>query len=452
MTRNGKIALTRILSDLILADGIIDQREIVRFEDLCAQYGIKPEHRSEAGLLTLDKATEMLRQEGEEVERLLATLDTLMKADGICHPTEVMLRLALMRSLRRRAHIVSAKTGDVAFDGQTILYIESEYHSRYNAEIKAQYRLCTEGRLWGFRFAYIPKTVEEIERNAQPPGTFLPALLRYIAPALQMERVAEICRSFDTLDTARFRGEILRQKLGLNFRDDAPSLLIKINDSLLTQTHAPVRSVANFLQVPIQGSVVETLDAFIEDFRCGVNPMPMVQAPSPEPHFSYCGFQRTLIELMAFQPNLVVKGEMCIDLVRRTVAFGEGTYLCPLTPQQMAVLLLIAQTSYTEGRQGLRTALSGDYKARMVKAYERIYHRVGGLTQGTDFTHNLKSTVSRLRKQLGAQKAVRGIEDFCPTNVGNFYRLQASADCITVLSAEAEEPLPITEYFNRSRL
>ena len=94
LERVQRIALARILSDLIEADFIVEEKEMDFFEETISKDGfnISESMLIEAKRMDFAKAMSILKELDEETrEELVETLKRLSLSDGTCVPLEAVL-------------------------------------------------------------------------------------------------------------------------------------------------------------------------------------------------------------------------------------------------------------------------------------------------------------------------------------------------------------------------
>lgn len=169
MTREHRIAIARIISDIIRADNIIEESEIKLLHEYMKSYGIKRSHMEEARRMRFSDAVVTL-QEADEKElpadfcsEFYDRINTIANSDNLCATREALMLVALQYCLRdfsgkddakgHRPYLISCAIGESSFDDLYMVYIEKHPDKRRNAELQEQFRLLvTVARLYGFNF------------------------------------------------------------------------------------------------------------------------------------------------------------------------------------------------------------------------------------------------------------------------------------------------------------
>ena len=208
-----KVAVVRVIHDLILADGILDTREMDLLDRLYSDYGVKKTEILLADECTLAEAMKVLSEADEDLRhKLLNDCMLISMSDNICAREEAMLMLALRSCLTQnmasRDSVISVRGNQrINLEPFQVLYVESEYDEEVNASIGEQYReICTELRLTGFDFVYLPQIASNYQKMSDE------ALLKlgyFLYPQVSDERLRVIIMQLRELSTARFCREQL---------------------------------------------------------------------------------------------------------------------------------------------------------------------------------------------------------------------------------------------------
>ena len=97
---NHKTALSKVLSDLVQCDGIVNQGEIDFLQQVYALFNITLTSRKKATNLSLSEAVNMLRSLGnQEKIAILRVFQQLSLSDDSLDPSESLLITALLLSI-----------------------------------------------------------------------------------------------------------------------------------------------------------------------------------------------------------------------------------------------------------------------------------------------------------------------------------------------------------------
>ena len=266
MKQTEKVAVVRVINDLILADGIFDTREMDLLDRLRAKYGVKKSDILLADECTLAEAMDVLSEADDDLRHdLLKDCMCISMSDNICAREEAMLMLALRscltQNLAGRDSVISVRGNQrINLESFQVLYVESEYDEEVNASISRQYReICSELRLTGFDFVYLPQIARNYQKMSDEE---LLKLGYFLYPQVSDERLRVIIMQLRELSTARFCREQLSMKLDFKgLVDVAPSILFKIKESLVDN-----EQVSNFMLLEISDNALDTVREMIDLF------------------------------------------------------------------------------------------------------------------------------------------------------------------------------------------
>ena len=156
-----KIAIARIVSDIINADGIIDSEELDILQKIKFDYGLNRTHFRKIMTMTLSAAINQIvsvdwSYSEKDGSMLCDDLNRLASIDGRVAHNEAMICLALRYALYfQGAHVFDYNKYGMRFSKKEIIYIENE-HSELNKEITEFYdSVCNVLGMYGFKFVYI---------------------------------------------------------------------------------------------------------------------------------------------------------------------------------------------------------------------------------------------------------------------------------------------------------
>lgn len=430
MTKDQKIAATRIVVDLIKADKVIDRREIEVYEDFKRRFGIGSDIETEAYGTTLAEAVNNLKNSGEkdkenkDVEKFLAFCRNLTVSDGFCSREEALLVMMLDLCLghKNKADVISKAVDSVWFDDNQVLYVESDYDDKVNAVIESNLRaIGKEFNLCGLEFVYIPAVCEHYKKeyHTDADTEMVKHVAKLLIPTLSDRDVENLIENIKNLTTRNFCREQLYGKLGFaQMRYTRPALLLKIGQSRVRKN-----VVTNFLRIYVDKSVMETVATFCDNFMMLHSTDTMTVSLKRDEHgkFLYLGFYRQLFDLLTTpkqEPvilDLKLKGDSSIGLKDKE---GES-----MGPRELALFLLIIFES-RRGSNGAVFYWTGKKAVEQMEnvrlKYKFIYERMPRAKEKTpDITDekNRNSVISKIRKtlnELASKYDVGSIDSFKP--------------------------------------
>lgn len=127
--RTQKIAFARIISDLIEADFIVEEREMEFFENIISKNGLNISESMliEAKTMDFAKAVRFLKElDGKGRTSIIKILKDLALSDGTCVPLEAIQIFALEQAMEHDAYLYSVPLKEIGIDNMKVIYIENE--------------------------------------------------------------------------------------------------------------------------------------------------------------------------------------------------------------------------------------------------------------------------------------------------------------------------------------
>ena len=426
--RTQKIALARIISDLIEADFIVEEGEMSFFVDIISTKGfdVSDSMLVDAKKMHFAKAVSWLKElDTDQREMVIKTLRNLAMSDGTCVPLEAIQILSLELALGQGAQVFSIPVNDVIFDNMKAIYVESEDGTDVSKEVEENFRsLSNELALAGFDLVLIPQVVADYKRMDLP---YLKKVVKYMIPSIPESRVEEICHDLRNITTSEFCRNLLDKKFDIHLSDTKPSLLVKISESDLIKQYDTIDTARtrymNFLKIELKTNVVQQVRDLMDRYRSMINCSIMVDSKPKTQKFRYYGFHRSLFELIAYSKqqkeyrlafdlsdeNLVVQFEP-IDGIGKNITLD-------LHPKEKVLLYLIAKKSIKEGGLlWLKGGATEKKRAAIAEEYNRIYCGKVGHGKDAQTYDQIKDRhmVSHIRDKIKGVESVANRYDFIP--------------------------------------
>lgn len=453
-----KVALARILDDLIKADHIIDTGEMDCWHRLCRQYGLDRDILSAARRISLADAVRAICDSDEEglSQRVLDDCRSMTVSDGFCAHSEALLIIALCvmldNTLELSGEIFSIPRASFNIDLATALYIESDYDRLVNRAITGRYRsIFKELQLAGFHFVYIPSIIDHY-RHTDPE--LFKSILSFIAPTLSEAAVNHTYASLLDMTTDVFCKDLLCNKCGITaLRNTPPSLLIKIGNSFVGDA-----AYANYLRLDVDDDIESILQLFTDRFTAMRRGDIFVVSTSEERdnQFHFHGFYKQLLDIFLVRRD--IRSSVRIDLCKDEIVFPEiGVKASGLHRRERALYALLL----CRGNEGLnftppRTAEGlkrfNRRLAEIQRHYAAIYSMLGGdrnTAPDLSIPEIRRPILSCLRRSLGAVKGLYNPEDYTVVKeAGGTFTVHLEPDLVYVIQPDSPEPVPLS----RSRL
>lgn len=408
MRAEERIAICRILTDLIKADLVIDSNEMQEYVKLCESYNIRREEEIKASSITLSEAVSLLKQSDRGLQRdLIGDFCDLSMSDGFCARPEALLLIGLSRCLEdpySSAQILSIPQPvfNVAFG--SVLYIESSTNEGLNQVINDNFRtLFKECQVVGFNFIYVPKVIEHYRSTDRKLTS---RIVRFLSPALSDEGVENVINGLLSINTQNFCKDILCNKLGIKeLRDTEPALLIKIGMSYVNDN-----LYANYLKINVDENIVKQMQKLLDTFSgmLSSDNINVSKVEEKKNQFLYHGFYKQLLDIYLIRRN--VRSTVNVHPYKEEILMPDiDMKLTKLHRREKALYLLLLIVSKEGGinfnlPQNAKQAQIYEKRMRLFQnRYKVIYELFGGERGGApDLTQAeiRRPIISCLRRSL----------------------------------------------------
>lgn len=445
LDRIQKIAFARILFDLIEADFIVEEAEMSFFEKIISSEGlsISDSMLVEAKRMRQDKAVSILKELDQDSRmRILTILKSLALVDGTSVPLEAIQIFALEQVLEHDAYIYTVPIDNMDIENMKVIYIEN-HKTPISASIEKHARtISRELAMAGFDFVYIPYVVKDY-KHMKPD--YLHKVVRYMVPSFSPEKIETVCHELQSLTTSRFCRDLLYKKINLPLLDVAPSLLIKINESVLIEQYdnddAERINYANFLRIELQEDVVthihELVDSYLKMINCEIT---ITHKPQTR-KFMYYGFHRSLFDLIAYSREKK-EYNLIFDLTtHRAQIYFEPTdgsnerIPLKLNPQEATLYVMIVKKSLEGNGLDWRDEPPKQEKDKILAEYNKIYSHIG--KGKTTRVYKDRTQTHHIKNKIQAITCIANIELFIPVHIKDgihsYYRVKGNTHHIQIL-------------------
>lgn len=186
MRHHQKIAIARLISDLIKSDDVICHEEIQLYNHIIFSFDISQDELHEAQFMSQEDAVTYIKSMApNEQKKIFSILQKAAYSDNSCVAREALLLLSLSLTLNDKVNkynLFSTLIRGWQSSEKYVVYIESDYMPAINDEIWQQYdTIANLLQLWNFEFIYIPK----ISKNCcEMDRDYLCDIIRYMNPRL----------------------------------------------------------------------------------------------------------------------------------------------------------------------------------------------------------------------------------------------------------------------------
>lgn len=320
MKQSERVSVMRVVHDLIIADGIIDLRELVNLDFIRSRYRIKKEDEVVARTYTLSKALSLLSESDKSLRHeLMNDCLRISMSDNVCAKEEALLLLALrccLIGINQETQVYSVPLEEFIMEDAQVLYVESEYNVTANDEICDSYRaLRAEMRLAGFELVYLPRVAHHYRAISDET---LYQMAEFLYPNVAPSRLQQIIQQMKQLSTARFCKEQLAQKLGIqSLTTAAPSLLLKVGNSWVND-----KVMANFLLVELSDSVQHSIRCLLDVYSDYHQNNQIHYIQETNERFVFRGFYKQIFDILTLRQG--VRSRVVLDPHRERIYFPEA--------------------------------------------------------------------------------------------------------------------------------
>ena len=446
-TTKERIAIARIVSDMIKADNIIEESEIEMLNKFKSIYNIDSHILGEARHVKFSTAVSNLDslEDNEKIE-IFKSIQSMAIADGVCVPREALLLLALRYAFgivrdpnnqkkfiinhNKKVKLISCPTGETSITSQYVIYIEGNYNELVNESVRKNFEVNVLNlRQWGFDFIYIPSLIDEFRAmNSE----YVKDVVSYMAPELTEETINIVYERLLKMDTVTFCNYVLAEKLHVEaVKNTSPSLFINIGTSVVPycSVSGPVECYTEFLCIPLDGDITSLIRDFIKAYSKLVS---FYSTPNPTflsdnlNRFKYFGFYKAMFDfLVKAEPK---ESDIIIHPWNNLFEFPQiALDDLVLSPQEAAIYKLILQYTYNEELGGLPTGYT-KFPQEIQAKYAKIYHKKDAILP--DNLAPIRSRIeAKMRKQL---EGLANIDDYIPKMKDGKYIVTARSDRIKI--------------------
>lgn len=396
----------RIATDIIEADGILDNREMQFLHTLRENYAITPADTRAASGLTLADALDTLAGETDDVrDAFAADCESAAMSDGYCARSEALLMLALDVALGRgnmEGRVVSVPATATPYDDTQALYVESEFDKETNGQLNTCWLDASNTvRLMGFDLIYIPRVAVQYRSI---PEEELHEMIALLYPDSNPERQQAVARRLRALTTEEVCKGLLAAKMGaLEFAETPPALMLKVGDDIVDG-----RPIRNFVLIHLGSGIMADLQDIADRYARYYRNHRLVYMHADDGRFVVRGIHRMVLNLLMLQQG--TRSRVVADTVRGQITFPdagvkiEGIHL---REKALYALFLLEAPNGGISFAGPTSAKHADRCRRRDEAtrkkYARLYQAFGGnASKAPDITDPATRSpmLSLLKKQI----------------------------------------------------
>lgn len=469
--KDQRIALARIVYDLIMADKIIDDEEVVKFAKLFGEENNRILFH-QAQELTFAKAIKLLTQPSDDnndnevirkvhadqrrrqAEKAANIVSETASSDGFCAPAEAILLLAIDYFLKKnnatytKYDIQSFKLTDIFIGKRFVLYVDNNASSK-SLEVEQNHDLIVNLLASiGFQFIYIPKIVEQYKKKGLE---MFKAMSMYIFPDIPEDKVEDVYNNIMQMDTKSFVKDYLNEKLGFDIICARPSLMVMLGRSSVIGKNISDKGLvyetnANFLKINIgEEKVVNVVGDLIHDFNKFVTFNFHIDFNPAKDKLLYHGIHKAFFRMVALAKNNPQQYNINISTNLHAVFIND--YKLPLAKGKTAIYIMILCRSFFGDKKGLPMkkvfkTLEVEDQERLQTQYEWICAHLSNnqeVTQLSPLYPNVVNRISEIRNAIEDVVGSRLIGEI-QIGTGDYITTIVSPDRVTV------NGIPIKEH------
>ena len=413
MRHHQKIAIARLISDLIKSDDVICKEEVELYNQIVCSFDISQDELHEAQFVSQAEAVAYIRHMvPNEQKKIFTILKKAAYSDNSCVAREALLLLTLSLMLNNqddKYHLFSSPIKGWQSADKYVVYLENDYIPAINEEILRQYdTIANLLHLWKFEFVYIPKIAQSFREMDR---TYLCDIIRYMNPRLSSEMQNNLYERLTNFTTESFTRDYLAHTSQQNyFYDIEPSLLINVGMSHLPAANQGQQDTCfiNFLTIRLDDepdSVLNEVRRFLDAYETYITDPEYHRPKRGKTLFRYHGFYKQLFDFLARHHTNGEDNRILIDIPARRI-WMRGTEI-PISATHLATYVFILHQSFCTHHGGLIKAgqhhpLSEKEVIRLGNTYHAICKLFRDVFLGCERSYledvpNIRGYIARIR-------------------------------------------------------
>ena len=462
MRHHQKIAIARLISDLIKSDDVICREEIAFYNQIVNNFSISQDELYEAQYISqADAVAYISKMPADEQKRIFSILTKAAYADNSCVAREALLLLTLKLILHDtdgKYHLISSQAGGTQITEKYVMYIESDYMHAINEEIWQQYETISNLlHLWKFEFIFIPKICKfccEMDRD------YLCDIIRYMNPRLSVEMLDNVYRRLTNFTTETYTRDYLANTCHKKiFYNISPSLLINVGISHIPgNATSPIDSYfINYLTIRLEdepNAVLNEVRRFLDQYESFITEPEYHRPLRGKTMFKYHGFYKQLFHFLARYHTNGEENRILIDLSARRI-WMRGIEV-PVSATLLATYIFILYQSFCTHYGGLIKAgqhhpLTPSEVDRLGRTYYAICNlfREGVTIEERcylDDVPNIRGYIARLRTTIAHCIDSNDVDYYFPKDSEDKSMYHITIDPEKVMIRDAEGEYPFVEW------
>ena len=462
MRHHQKIAIARLISDLIKSDDVICKEEIALYNHIVCSFDISQDELYEAQFVSQAEAVLYIRNMvPSEQKKIFSILQKAAYSDNSCVAREALLLQTLSLTLNdtsNKYHLLSSLMKGWKNTEKYVIYIESDYMPAINEEIMQQYEMIYNLlHLWKFEFIYIPKLSHsfcEMDRG------YLCDIIRYMNPRLSNEILNNLYVRLTNFTTESFTRDYLANSSHHNyFYDIEPSLLINVGLS-----HVPASNLSqqdtyfiNFLTIRLEEEpdcVLNEVRRFLDEYETYITEPEYHRPKRGKALFHYHGFYKQLFDFLARHHTNGEENRIVIDIPARRI-WMRGIEVQMSATQLATYVFILHQTLCTHHDGLIKAGQHNPLSEKDEKRLGNTYHTICNIFRDTPITEqrsyledvvNIRGYIARIRTAIAHHIDNQDIRFYTPQDSSDKSRYYIAIEATNVIIHTASGDIPFIDY------
>lgn len=462
MRHHQKIAIARLISDLIKSDDVICKEEISLYNQIVQSFEISLDELHQSQYISLTESVGYLKNMPPDEQ--LKIYDILKKAaysDNSCVAREALLLQTLslvLQDKEEKYQLFSTKISGWQNTEKYVMYIESDYMHTINEEILEQYdAIANLLHLWKFEFIYIPKIAQsclDMDRD------YLCDIIRYMNPRLSIECLNNLYDQLTSINTETYTRNYLANTCHQNiFYNIEPSLLINVGLSYVPSSTSACNDnhYINFLTIRLEdepNSVLNEVRRFIDQYETYITEPEYFRPKRSKNLFHYHGFYKQLFDFLIRHHTNGEENSIFIDLPAHRI-WMRGIEI-QMSATQLATYIFILHQSFCTHYGGLiKAGQHHPLSEKEVARLGRAFHGICNIFRETPILNtrsyledvaNIRGYIARIRAIVAHQIDATDVDYYYPKDSADKSMYHIAIDPRKIRMRTSQGEILFTDY------
>ena len=430
MRHHQKIAIARLISDLIKSDDVICKEEIALYNHIVCSFDISQDELHEAQFVSQAEAVSYIKKMvPNEQKKIYSILHKAAYSDNSCVAREALLLLTLSLTLndtKNKYQLLSSNIKGWQHLDKYVVYIESDYMPAINEEILQQYdTIANLLHLWKFEFIYIPKISQSL---CEMDRSYLCDIIRYMNPRLSTEMLNNLYEHLTNFTTEHFTQDYLATSTHHNvFYDIEPSLFINVGISNVQTLNVMQQDTTwvNFLTIRLEDEpncVLNEVRRFVDCYENLITEPEYHRPKRGKKLFRYHGFYKQLFDFLVRHHTNGEDNQIIIDIPARRI-WLRGVEMAMSATQLATYVFILHQTCCTHHGGLIKAGQHHPLSEKDIQRLGQAYRAICNLFRDTpiacehsyiDDVPNIRGYIARIRTMIENQIDTQDMDYYYP--------------------------------------